>query len=237
MAIDPVTGMIIAQGVGSFFNGLASDAASKRSERLQRQQMMLQHQLGMGQLALGRRGQGQSELGQANEIGRQLDAAPIRDRVQYQIMQRLGQTPQAFNPKNMFDASQGNDFQGSTGGIDFEKLAADNAKYQPGAGGVNTDRLEFMLKRLGYGNDQVGNPNPVTLEDQANLAGHQNTVDTKLAQMKQQLAALEAYRDKHGQNPTVNGMVSKQIMMLKAAIAALGPASAGFGIGGGNGLG
>lgn len=78
----------------------------------------------------------------------QLEQGPMRDRLQYNLGQRLGMSPQEFRPNvgGMF-GMQGAPQQG---GIDMEELARRRAAYTPGAGGFDQGSREQLLSAIGW---------------------------------------------------------------------------------------
>lgn len=123
LGIDTVGGV-----AGGAADAKASEAALKEKQREFDQAYGLQ----AGDAAVGAQ--------------KQLDSAPLRDRVMYQLQNVLGQTPQAFKPHDVFNGGG----VPQQGGYDMPKLATANAAYTPGAGGVNTEMIKKFLASLGY---------------------------------------------------------------------------------------
>jgi hypothetical protein len=94
-----------------------------------------------------RRQQTAAELAQANELRRQLDAAPLRDRVLYNMLARAGVSRQPFAARDMY---QNQNTAGSTDPFDADALARANSLYRPGMGGVNNSVAQGALGQLGF---------------------------------------------------------------------------------------
>lgn len=86
----------------------------------------------------------------ADTLASQMQLGGLRDQVVYQLMNNLGQSPQAFNPLN-YGAPTNTGIQGS-GGYDLNQEAQHAAAYTPGAGGTNTNVAQATLGMLGYNN-------------------------------------------------------------------------------------
>lgn len=88
-------------------------------------------------------------------VQRQIDNAPLRDRLMYNMMQRLGANSTPFVARDMFNPSAQAPQQG---GIDMNALNEALNAYQQGAGGVNTDTAQRFLSTLGYGDKPAIQP-------------------------------------------------------------------------------
>lgn len=145
MAIDPVTGALIMGGadfVGNLFGGGESESDKLAKERLREDRLQSR-----GATAVG--------------LQRQIDANPMRDRLMFNLMQRLGMSPGQFRPTDLFNgAGPGSIGTGpvSPGGVDQDLLAAKRAAYTDGAGGQTTGVAEDFLSRLGYGANPLREP-------------------------------------------------------------------------------
>lgn len=117
---------------GGIFQGLGAQGASKQQVALAKQQM--------------RDAEGQY----ADWLSGQTQLGGLRDQVVYQLMNQMGQSPQAFNPLNY--GAPGNTGMQGTGGYDLNKEAQQAAAYQPGMGGTNTNVAQATLGQLGYSN-------------------------------------------------------------------------------------
>lgn len=72
--------------------------------------------------------------GTAYNLAQSLDTLPMRDRAAYLLQARMGFTPSAFHPTDMFNPSSQ---PPSQGGIDMNQFAKMAGQYQPGMGGLN----------------------------------------------------------------------------------------------------
>ncbi len=102
------------------------------------------------QLAITRQQLRDMESQEAAHVASQSQLGGLRDQVVYQLMNNLGQSPQAFNPVN-YGAPTNQGMQG-TGGYNLNQEAQHAAGYTPGAGGTNTNVLQAILGQLGYSN-------------------------------------------------------------------------------------
>lgn len=96
------------------------------------------------------RTQGLDEGAAAVGLGRELSMAPMRDQAMFMLQQRMGLSPGAFKPRDMFNESTSAETP-QLGGVDLEEWKRRNAGYKPGAGGLNTDIQRLLLQKLGYG--------------------------------------------------------------------------------------
>lgn len=123
---------------------------------------------------------------EASQLQHQQDTAPIRDQAMYLLQQRLGMTPQTFQPHDLYN-------QGTSaatpqyGGYNPQQLQQAQQSYTPGAGGVNTAVNQQAIGGLAYGTTQsnplsVAQGNPAPGPAQASLE----------AQKQAQLHALVA---------------------------------------------
>lgn len=94
-----------------------------------------------------------NKLQLGNQIRRQLDMAPLRDRLVFNLLQRTGMSPQApqfhdiFNPSTSVDTPR-------PGGIDLDELSRRTGAYSGmgpggGPGGVATDIQQRILDIIG----------------------------------------------------------------------------------------
>lgn len=155
-ALIPI-GAGILQGIGS---GIGQSAAAKT----QKQQIEDQWKLQSGQ--------------EASQLQHQQDTAPIRDQAMYLLQQRLGMTPQTFQPHDLYNQSSSSATP-QYGGYNPQQLQASQASYQPGMGNVNTTVNQQAIGGIGYGTTQSnplsvaqGNPAPGPAEA-ANVAAKQ----------------------------------------------------------------
>lgn len=96
------------------------------------------------------RTQGLDEGAAAVGLGRELSMAPMKDQAMYMLQQRMGLSPGAFKPRDMFNESTSSAVP-QIGGIDLEEWKRRNAEYTAGKGGLNTDIQRLLLQKLGYG--------------------------------------------------------------------------------------
>lgn len=123
------------------------------------------------------RSQQDAEGQQAMGVQSYLNSAPLRDRILYLLQSRLGQSPGAFKPQDMFNPGP-NTTNPSLGGIDPTAMAAANAAYQPGMGGANTGVAQTYEGILGYTPNGSGpatykapNPQPGGLQQVPGITG------------------------------------------------------------------
>lgn len=104
---------------------------------------------GQGKIAEADRKWETSKFGMENAPGvqRQIEMSPMRDRAMYMLSQRMGAPMQTFSPRDIFNPGGA----GTQGGYDQNALNAANARYKPGAGGVDPSVLQAILKKMGYG--------------------------------------------------------------------------------------
>lgn len=135
---DPMTiaavGGGIAQGLSQALGAVQQGKMSKEQLAEMIRQFNAQQQLARGGMAVGAQGQ--------------LDAMPMKDRVMYNMMQRLGASPQQFVARDMFNPQNG---PAQQGGIDMGAMAQKIGAYTPGAGGQDPGALQKFLAVLGYG--------------------------------------------------------------------------------------
>lgn len=199
--MDPTTGALILGGISSIGGLLQGKQAQKMSE----QQIGLEELLGMRGLDI----QGASV---GNQLRRQMESMPLRDRLLYQLNARMGQSPQRFNPSGLFqNAAQG----ANTGGIDFNALNQASAAYTPGAGGTRPDLAASMLGKLGY-DAKSGQPTGINWSN-AYMQGNTGVTNTgveNLPSWQAKAKAAQAARDrifgafKHPQQPQPNNTLA-----------------------------
>jgi len=132
--MDPaVIAALIGAGV-NLFGGITSGVAKAADAKEQQREFNLQYGLTSGQSAMGAQ--------------RSIDSAPLRDKAAYLMSQRMGWTPQAFQPHSMY--MPGSPTTPQFGGIPSSNWAQANANYTPGAGGVTTGAQQEFLKRIGW---------------------------------------------------------------------------------------
>lgn len=106
------------------------------------------------QRQLGNFGLDTQGVGAADQLFRQAQTQPIRDKVMFALQNRLSQSPGQFRPNDLFNGGTagGAPPPGSQGGINLNTLQQQMQGYTPGAGGAGTpDMYRQMLGRLGYG--------------------------------------------------------------------------------------
>lgn len=116
-------------------------------------------------------GRTSNQFDQTRNIGdlqRRIEQAPARDKALYMLNQRLGMTPQAFQPRDMANPASAGTANPQGGGIDSASLQASMGRYrapnfmndQAGSGGVDPRLYHQMMARLGlsgaYGNQNIG---------------------------------------------------------------------------------
>lgn len=134
--IDPVTGAMLASTAVNALSGFFGGKAKTKQEELDRAQRTAEFN----------RTQGQSEGRDAVGYERQMGSSGMRDQIQHMLMARMGAPPQPFVPR----------VQGGQGGAAFARQSAQPmqaaaAGYTPGAGGVQTDVMQQVMQRMGYG--------------------------------------------------------------------------------------
>lgn len=122
----------VAGLAGGIFQGLSSAGQNKQQLAITRQQLR------------------DMESQEAAHVASQSQLGGLRDQAVYQLMNNLGQSPQAFNPVNY--GAPTNTGQQGVGGYNLGQEAQHAAAYTPGAGGTNTNVLQAILGQLGYSN-------------------------------------------------------------------------------------
>jgi len=150
-AFGPV-GSAVGGVLGAIGGGLEASSATDAANK----QLAQQYNLGQQQISYGQQNASQQLLmqqaQQANALQRQMQMAPLRDQTMYALQQRMGMSPTAFQPRDMFNPQSAGNQNPSQGGIDLNQLAAQNAAYKPGAGGVsgNQSLQNQLMQTLGY---------------------------------------------------------------------------------------
>src|SRR6266568_610523 len=129
--------------IGDILNAKAGKVPNKFQENLEQM--------------LGQRGLDIQSASVGDQIRRQLESMPERDRALYMLQARLGNQPSRFSPSGVFAQS------GQTpnaGGIDFSAMQDAAKAYTPGAGGTRPDIASLMMSRLGYMPQGGGTGNP-----------------------------------------------------------------------------
>lgn len=139
-------GASLLGGIGSGIVGGQQAAEAKKNRE---QQIALQRQLASQSREGMRREAMLTEGQQANVYGRQRETNPLRDRLLYTLMARMGQSPGAFKPRDVFNPtiSAG---RPELGGINLGALQQAQSQYTPGAGGVSNEMTDALLQNLGY---------------------------------------------------------------------------------------
>lgn len=122
--------------VGGYLEGQAAGKIADEDRKWDREKFGRTQQAEEGAMAVG--------------LGRDLSTAPMRDQAMFMLQQRMGLSPGAFKPRDMFNEST-SAATPELGGIDLEELKRRNAGYTPGKGGYNTDIQRLLLQKLGYG--------------------------------------------------------------------------------------
>jgi hypothetical protein len=144
--MDPVTAGILGGSniAGGILSGAQNQKATKESTNIEQ--------------LLGQRGLDVQSAAVGDQIRRQLETMPLRDRLLAQLQARMGQSPAKFNAGGMWgNAAEPT----STGGLDTRALQQAAASYQPGQGGTRPDIAAQFMNRLGYtptGNAGFGGP-------------------------------------------------------------------------------
>lgn len=121
---------------GGYLEGRAAGKIAEEDRKWDREKFGRTQALDEGATAVG--------------LGRDLSMAPMRDQAMFMLQQRMGLSPGAMRPRDMFNESTSADVP-QLGGIDLEELKRRNAGYTPGKGGYNTDIQRLLLQKLGYG--------------------------------------------------------------------------------------
>lgn len=168
MALAATLGAGALQGIGQ---GLAGQAQAKASTNATNDNS----KVSLGQSAM--------------QTQRGLDSAPIRDRAMYLLQQRLGMTPQTFQPHDIYNQST-SAATPQYGGYNPQQMAQAQAAYTPGAGNVNTAVADQYMNKIGYGQNET---NPLgTAQGQVGeyQANHSAPTPEALAAKQAQLQAL-----------------------------------------------
>lgn len=133
--MDPVSAAVLggANVLGGAMQGAVNEKTAKAG-------------LNVEQL-LGQRGLDVQSAAVGDQIRRQMESMPLRDRLLAQLQARMGQAPAGFNPAGMWGNAN---HPASTGGVDQGALQRAAANYQPGTGGTRPDIAAQMMNRLGY---------------------------------------------------------------------------------------
>lgn len=91
--------------------------------------------------------QARTAAGLGLQYQKYMDTAGLRDRLIYNLTQRMGLQPKTFAPTDIFNQTQGS----AAAGVSPEDYGKSIAGYTPGAGGVNTALAKWAIGRLGYG--------------------------------------------------------------------------------------
>lgn len=134
--MDPGTGAAVAAGINAVGGALSGNQAAKLNKK----------QTALEQL-LGQRGLDIQSASVADQIRRQFETMPTRDRVLAQLQARMGQSPGQFNPSGLFSNAAA---PAQQGGVNMGALQNAAANYQPGSGGTRPDLAASMLGKLGY---------------------------------------------------------------------------------------
>lgn len=156
MPIDPTLlglGSGLLQGIGGAFG------SAEERRRLAEQLAEQRRQFNVGSerdYELGQRNAAVGEGQFANQLGRQMQTAPLRDRAAAALTARMGYSPQAFAANDIFNPLPAGQAP-SGGGIDLAGLQRQVAGYQPGQGGqLDTSLQQAILGQLGYGQNPQG---------------------------------------------------------------------------------
>lgn len=139
-------------GIGAGIQGLGAGITGQAQANQQKKQASQDWRLQSG--------------AEASQLQHQQDTAPIRDQAMYLLQQRLGMTPQTFQPHDMYNQST-SAATPQYGGYNPQQLQQAQAAYQPGMGNVNTGVNQQAIAGIGYGTTQSnplsvaqGNPDP-----------------------------------------------------------------------------
>lgn len=163
--IDPGTAILISAGL-SGVGGLL------KSNKMSREQLAEQaREFNLSQQFTEEMGRTSNQFDQTKNIGdmqRRIEQAPMRDKALYMLNQRLGMTPQSFQPRDMANPGSPGAANPQGGGIDSASLQSSMGRYrapnfmtdQAGSGGVDPRIYHQMMARLGlsgtYGNQSIG---------------------------------------------------------------------------------
>lgn len=141
---------------GAAIQGLGAGIGGRQQQIAQRNQLAEdRRQFNVGNARdyeLGQRSVAQGEGAQAAQIAQQMRTAPLRDQAQFALMGRLGVSPQAFRPTDMFNPSS---MPPQQGGVNLDALAARQQTYRPGMGGqLDTSMEQAILNTLGFSQQQ-----------------------------------------------------------------------------------
>ena len=141
-----------AGALGSFISGGQQAAAMDRqSER--------DFAIGQERNRISKIGAETDQTMGANQLRRQQETNPLRDRVLFGLQNRAGMTPGRFRANDMFN-KLGPGEQVSQGGIDTNALQQANDQFTPGAGGVRPEMLDQMMAKMGFGPPRPQEPDP-----------------------------------------------------------------------------
>ncbi len=156
MAFPFLAAAIGAGAIGSF---LSAGSEGKRADRQAERDFAIRQE----QNRISKIGAETDQTLGANQLRRQMETNPLRDRVLFGLQNRAGMTPGRFNPKDMFNPNNKGPI--SQGGIDFSALKQANDQFTPGAGGVNPEILQQMLGKMGFGPNATPARGPGPLPD------------------------------------------------------------------------
>lgn len=166
---DPTGGVLEGAGVGSAAGTAASGSAGGLLGWLERNPALASagasligntvSGIGQGQIAGANMKEQQREFNQnyglnansqALQTNRAAQASPLRDQAQYLLQARLGLTPQAFQPHDLFNPST-SQATPQMGGVNLGQYAQKAGQYRPGMGGQSPALQQSILQKLGYG--------------------------------------------------------------------------------------
>lgn len=137
---------------GGLLQGIGSGIGQAQQAKVQKKQADNDWKMSSGQ--------------EASQLQHQQDTAPIRDQAMYLLQQRLGMTPQTFQPHDLYN-QRTSAAAPQYGGYNPQQLQTAQQSYTPGAGGVNTAVNQQAIGGIGYGTTQSnplsvaqGNPAP-----------------------------------------------------------------------------
>lgn len=157
--VDPGSAFLVGKGLEAF--GGLFDHSKANSLKEQRREFDVAQQIAQQQ------SRSQTQMDQTSAVGglnRQMEQAPLRDKVLYMLNQRSGMVPQNFQPRDMMNPWSQGASNPQQGGIDPQALQQAMGRYQApdfqrgvaGSGGIDPHVYQQMMQHLGMNGGQLG---------------------------------------------------------------------------------
>lgn len=166
--MNPLIGAALISGGLQGIGGLLNSGAKMSKQQLAE----MKREFDISQQFSQEQGRTQTQMAQTSDLNnmqRQIEMSPLRDKVGYMLNQRMGMVPQQFRPNDMLNpGSTGAGNLPQQGGINSEALQGAMQHYQApdfmtnkiGSGGIDPALYHQMMARLGlsgpYGHQQIG---------------------------------------------------------------------------------